>query len=89
MIVRASRLFGEKAAYLYMDKAEKQFKPISYNKLRSDVFSLGTALMARGFSGKNIAVIGENRYEWLLTYFAVSGGVGVIVPLDKELPPRS
>lgn len=33
-----------------------------------------------------IAVVGENRYEWCVTYLATINGVGVIVPMDKELP---
>ena len=28
----------------------------------------------------------RNRYEWVVTYLAVVNGVGVIVPLDRELP---
>ena len=50
------------------------------------MYSVGSALLADGFRGKHIAVIGENRYEWIVTYFAVVCGLGVIVPLDKELP---
>jgi len=33
-----------------------------------------------------VAVIGENRYEWCVTYLATINGVGVVIPLDKELP---
>lgn len=36
--------------------------------------------------GKRIAVIGENRYEWGLSYLAVTCGTGIVVPLDKSLP---
>ncbi len=32
-----------------------------------------------------IAVIGENSYEWILTYFAVVCSNNIIVPIDKEL----
>ena len=39
-----------------------------------------------GLKNKKIAVIGENSYRWFVTYMAVVCGVGVIVPLDKELP---
>ena len=39
-----------------------------------------------GLKGKRIAVIGENRYEWELSYLAVVTGTGTIVPLDKALP---
>ncbi|MDR2487160.1 MAG: AMP-binding protein, partial [Clostridiales Family XIII bacterium] len=52
---------------------------------RRDVTELGTAFMDLGLHGKHIAVIGENRYEWVVTYLATVCGVGVIVPIDREL----
>ena len=39
-----------------------------------------------GLENKKIAVIGNNRYEWCVTYLAVTTGNMVIVPLDKALP---
>ena len=39
-----------------------------------------------GLRGGKVAVIGENCYEWILTYFAVVNSGNVIVPLDRELP---
>ena len=35
-----------------------------------------------------IALIGENSYEWILTYFAVVNGGNIVLPLDKELPAQ-
>ena len=49
---------------------------------------LGTALINLGLKGKRIAVIGENRYEWELAYLAVACGTGIVVPLDRSLPPN-
>jgi long-chain acyl-CoA synthetase len=60
------------------------YRGISWRQFAGDVDALGTALVSRGFKGKHICVIGENCYEWVLTYLAVVCGVGVIVPLDKE-----
>ena len=34
---------------------------------------------------KRIAVIGDNSYEWSITYLATVCGTGIVVPLDKEL----
>ena len=48
--------------------------------------SLGTALTTLGLQGKRIGLIGENRYEWEISYLAVVCGVGTIVPFDKSLP---
>lgn len=42
--------------------------------------------MQRGLSGQRIAIIGKNRYEWLLSYFTACCGLGICVPLDKGLP---
>ena len=48
--------------------------------------ALGTALIKKGCKGERIAIIGENRYEWSVSYLAVVNGTGIAVPLDKELP---
>ena len=53
-----------------------------------DMNGLGTALITGGLKGKRIGVIGENSYMWAITYLAVVGGTGVVVPLDKELPEK-
>ena len=62
-------------------------RKITYAELYKDVNALGTALIHRGLKDKKIAVMSENRYDWVLSYYAVACGVGVIIPLDRELPP--
>ena len=37
-------------------------------------------------SGKHIAIIGENSYEWILAFFTVLSSGNVAVLIDKELP---
>ncbi len=76
--------FGDKAAF--MQKEGGEYKSISFREYCFDVDALGTALLARGFGGKRIIVSGENCYSWVTTYMAVICGVGVIVPVDKEIP---
>ena len=43
---------------------------VDYGRFYSDVRSLANALASRGYSGRHVAVLGENSYEWLLVYFA-------------------
>ncbi|MBR0139679.1 MAG: AMP-binding protein, partial [Firmicutes bacterium] len=88
MINASADKYGEQAAYLYKEKPGGPYLEISFEQFRNDVYCLGTALIDAGFSGCRMAVIGENRYEWIVTYLAVACGLGVIVPLDKELPPQ-
>ncbi|MDO5733939.1 MAG: AMP-binding protein [Eubacteriales bacterium] len=35
---------------------------------------------------KSVAICGESRYEWYLSYLAIGQGPATIVPLDRELP---
>ncbi len=86
MLRQSVEKFADKAAFL--SKVDGKYEPITYKQVGEDVNALGTALIARGFEGKKIAVIGENRYEWDITYLAVVCGAGIIVPMDKELPPQ-
>ncbi|MFQ9892087.1 MAG: AMP-binding protein [Emergencia sp.] len=86
MVTSSARLYGDRAAYLQKDKPGGTFRPISYQRFYDEMEALGTRLMDLGLSGKKIAVVGESCYQWILTYFAVVCGVGVIVPLDKNLP---
>lgn len=83
------------SATLYHDnpacwvKAERgaEYKQIDYALLQHDVDALGSALIAHGFKGQKIAVMGEGSYEWVASYLAVICGAGIVVPVDKELGP--
>ncbi len=66
---------------------EGETATVSYEKFKTDIDTLGTALLAdMGLKGEKIALMGENSYRWCVSYFAVASGVGVVVPLDKETP---
>lgn len=58
----------------------------TYADVYDDVNSLGTWLYSKNFHGKHIAIIGENSYEWLVSFFSITCGGNVAVPIDKELP---
>ncbi len=58
----------------------------TYSDFRSDIDALGTYFYYNGLKNTKIAVIGENTYEWILTYFATVIGSNVIVPVDRDLP---
>lgn len=86
MIDTSAALFADKNAFLVKNAPGGPYVPVKFSQLKTDIDELGTALIDLGLTGKKIAVIGENRYEWVITYLAVANGVGVIVPLDRELP---
>lgn len=58
----------------------------TYSRVVEDLRGLSTSLLNLGLENKKIAIIGNNRYEWCVSYLAVTTGNMVIVPLDKLLP---
>lgn len=82
----SSDLYSDRNAFLVKQTESNEYKPVSYKRFKEDVDALGTALINLGLKSKRIALIGENRYEWTVSYLAVVNGTGIIVPLDKELP---
>lgn len=66
-------------------KKDNKYIDKKYNDFYEDINNLGSAFLEKGFLNKRIAVIGKNRYEWIVTYLAVVNGIGIIVPLDKGL----
>lgn len=70
-----------------VEKLEGKPKGISYGKFMGGISALGNAFAHMGLLEGKIAVLGETSAKWLMTYFATVCGNGVIVPVDKELPP--
>ena len=70
---------------VFYEKKGKAKIAHSYENLKNDVFRLGTMLLEIGLKDKHIAIVGENSYGWVVSYLAVINGIGVAVPLDKEL----
>lgn len=67
-------------------KGEKvTYKNTTYKELLEDVNGFGTALYNIGLKKERIAILGRNRYEWVVAHLANLLGNIVSVPLDKDL----
>ena len=87
IIVKKCEEYASNVAFLVKNKETKKFEEITYEKLKEDTMALATVLVKKyKLQGKKVAIIGENSYNWYMSYLAVTTGVGVVVPLDKELP---
>ncbi len=87
LIEHSYSLYPNKVAFTYK-KSPKDTDYITqtYSNLRTDVINLGTTLLHKGLSKKRIAIIAPNRYEWCVSYLAVTCCDMIVVPLDKSLP---
>ena len=64
-----------------------KFEEFTYEGFGNDAINLGTGLMKYlNLSNERIIIIGENTYYWYVSYFSILCGVGIAVPVDKELP---
>ncbi|MCL2099650.1 MAG: AMP-binding protein [Oscillospiraceae bacterium] len=86
LVAQSKRNYGERPYFTY--KEDKIVRNITFDKMHECINSLGTALHSLGLMGKNIAILGETRYEWIVSYLAVVNGNGIAVPLDRELSPE-
>ena len=72
-----------------LEKPDKKepYKIFTFKDFYEDVNALGTALIKiLNQKNKRVIIIGETQYSWYLSYMAMLCGVGIAVPVDRELP---
>ena len=89
LLNRSAKKYPDHVAYEFKENLGKKDQKIvkkTYKEVKEEVEALGSSLLNFGLEGKRIALIGNNRYEWCESYFAVTTSNMVVVPLDKALP---
>ena len=87
IFVRSREKYGKNICILEKFNSKEPFTEITYKKFTDDVIALGTALTNKyNLKDERIVIIGENTYNWYVSYMAMLCGVGIAVPVDKELP---
>ena len=81
--------YKDNIAYKY--KEDLKATPVkyiekTYSQVVDDVKCLATALINLETPCKRIAVIGGNRYEWVISYFGITTAGLIVAPMDKMLP---
>lgn len=87
IVYESANKYANNIAFVVKHKEGKEvnYENITYKEMLEDINSYGTALYDMGFKGKRIAIIGKNRYEWILGHLGnLLGGI-VSIPLDKDL----
>ena len=87
ILYHSAEKYKDNTAFILKHKTKEgiEYENISYERLLQEVNCLGTALFKLGYKDKRIAIVGRNKYEWVLTHLAnLLGGI-VSVPIDKEL----
>ena len=89
MLKMVEEKYSDNIAYKFKKNANtpsQEYVNITYKQFIEDVKALSTGLLETIEEREKIALIGNNRYEWCMSYLAVTTGNMIVVPLDKALP---
>ena len=85
MVLESSEKYADKMAL--EDLNTTPIQSVTYKELLKYILRFGTALKKLGLQERaHIAVIGENRVQWSLSYLTGMCFNYVVVPIDKNLP---
>lgn len=85
----AKRGDEEHIVYKYKKEAtnkEPEYIEVKYKNFKQEIKRLSTTLLHLGLENKKIVLVGNNRYEWCLSYLSITTGNMTVVPLDRALP---
>lgn len=79
----AVKRYGDRPAFCVSEGNE--LKEITFNELNASVKAFCSYIRSLVPEGSRVAVTGKNSYNWVLSYLSITCGVGVVVPIDKDL----
>lgn len=84
MILHSAKAYGSKLAL--EDLNQTPISSVTYQSLLENILKFGAGLKKLGLAERShIAVIGENRVQWGISYLTLMCFNYVIVPIDKNL----
>jgi len=85
LIEYITQRYGDTPAFILPQDDGSEIEK-SFTAFAGDIGALGAALFGQGLRDCRVALLGENSYEWIISYFAVANGGNTVVPLDRDLP---
>ena len=86
LVLSAAERHAELDVAIFRRKPTLPEEHRTYAQFGHDVRSLGTYIINSDYYGKRLAVVGENCYEWFVSYSAILGSNSIGIPLDRALP---
>lgn len=85
IIIYGTKKGGDKTHFVFLDENKKEDRR-TFNQSWDEITALGTYYYLQGMNGKKkIALIAENSYEWVVSYYATLVGGNISVPMDIKL----
>ena len=84
---KSCKEYADRQCILEKPDHKTPYKITTYKEFQNDVNALGTALIKiLNQKDKKVIIVGETQYGWYVSYMAMLCGVGIAVPVDRELP---
>ncbi len=84
IVKHSAETYGDQAAYRY--KVKKEVFEKSFNDVNKDSMAISRMVEDMGMKGKHIALLGTTSYQWITSFFGITGSASVAVPIDVQLP---
>lgn len=86
VFVNSIEKFADNTLILQKPSHKEPYKEISYKQFGEDVIALGAKLIKILPKNARVVIVSETTYDWYVSYMAMLCGVGIVAPVDKELP---
>lgn len=78
-----AKKYGNKDAFVF--KKGKEVIHKTFRDFHDEAHALAAYFINEGLQNKMIAILGENSYDWILTWFGIVLSGNIAVPVDKLL----
>lgn len=80
---------SSKTAFAYKPAPDQEYKTVPWDVVKQDVNAVAAYLLESGIArGDRVAILSENRYEWMLVDMAIQRVGAINVSLYTSLPPN-
>ena len=86
LILDVREKYSSRDAFIFRRKPNEAEIHKTYHDFGSDVEYMAEAIRLHGFCGGHLGVVGENSYEWMISYTSILSSGSVGLPLDRLLP---
>ena len=85
IIVYGTKKGQDKRQFIYLND-KKEPEECTFNSTWQQILALGTYMYSQGLDGKKkIAILSENSYQWIVSFYSILVGGNIAVPMDIKL----
>ncbi len=86
LMLTACDKHAESDAFIFRRNPKESESHRSFAEFGEDIRNLATYILNCKYAGDKLAVVGENCYEWYVSYISILSTDSIGVPLDRALP---